>query len=190
MVLVLMMSLGASLAPIQLPFSCSPNSDSDICKVLYNVTFDPPLESEFGYPMVEIWYESGQKGLPRIGGVPPYNVTTREIMIDGIKGTIMNVSRFSNIDDAFRAQKALDSTFPWEYTIDQVKSEWTKFGSLDGKMVQMYAYYNLSERGDGEYGCVMLSGEIVDQPEAGTEKVTLEEMMHAINVIHVTEAGR
>lgn len=135
MLLGLMMSLGVSLATLH-PFCCYPPPDNYLdCEPLYDVTYDPPLESES--PLIIICHENDHDTLPLIAGTPPYNVTTREIMIDGVKGTIMNVSRFSNVDDAIRAQKELDPTFPWEYTIDEIKNEWTKFDIFDGKMLDM-----------------------------------------------------
>lgn len=206
MLLGLMLSLGISLATLHPFCGCPPKPDyydSNYylehyleCDPLYNVTYDPPLEGE--YPHISICDET-QPRIPRIGGTPPYNVTTRDIEIDGIKGTLMNVSRFSNVDDAILAQKMIDPNFPEEFTIDgsklqggpfdieEIKHGWEKYGSFDGKMMEMYAYCNLSDRGAGEYGQLMLSpDEIVDVVDESGE-MTPADMMHAISSIHVAE---
>jgi len=178
MLLLLGISSADEISKIQGPYSCPTNTGRDICEAFYNISYDG--DSSTGNPTVKVYDEPHPHMLPLFSGMPPNNVTARDAIIDGLKGTIMNVSRFSSVDDAIHAEKALDPTFPWEFTIDEIKDEWTKFGSLDGKMIHIYAYYNRSDRGNGASGWVLISGDI-------NELTSSADVMHVINTIHVTE---
>lgn len=200
LLLGLMISFGYGQTYLQPFCGCPPEPDNYDpnyylehyleCDPLYNVTFDPPLEG--GHPHIIICDED-QHSPPRIiSSTPPSKVTTRKIMIDGIKGTLVNTSMFSSVDDALLAQKLIDPNFPEEFTIggsklqggpfdiEEIKRGWQKYAIFDGKMKSMYAYYNLSDRGTGEYGQVTLTAD-----EFG--RFTPDDMMRAINSIHVIE---
>lgn len=198
-VLAMVMLLGEGSAfPISEtlgPISC-PSAGNDVCEAYYNVSYDWPINQTIIYeeqlPYIRITdqlrrpYENVNE--------PPYNITTINAIIDGIKGTITNVSRFSNVDDAIRAEMILDPAWA-NNTADQAltRDYWLEYGSLDGEWLWMEATYDLSERGNGASGIVQIYGNgdgksVVDPLGRWTQfKMTPSELMHVINTIHVTE---
>ncbi|MGV8125697.1 MAG: hypothetical protein ACP5PV_00605 [Methanothrix sp.] len=186
-------SVSETLGPIRCP-----SIGKDVCEAYYDVSYEWPSNNttvlyKEQRPYIRI---TNQPSRPydRNDSSPPYKVTTTAAIIDGIKGTITNVSRFSNVDDAIRAEILLDPAWAND-TADQAltRDYWLEYGSLDGEWLWMEATYDLSERGNGASGIVQIYGNgdgksVVDPLGRWTQfKMTPSELMHVINTIHVTE---
>jgi len=187
-----MLSLVSSAFPISKtlgPVTC-PSKGEDVCEAYYNISYDwPSNQTTFGEEQLpEIIITDHPEHAYENTDIPPLNITTWTIIIDGIRGTVTNASRFFDVNDAINTYKSLDpdaltNASDQEFT----RNYWLKYGSLDGEWQWMKASYNLSNRGNGASGIVHIFGWPGDPNNWNSIKITPAKLMHVIGTIQVNE---